>query len=158
MTPTSSSAGTSIEALAKLGDKEQALKRLEAFNNYKLLNPKLERDLMEAYKLNATIQIDAGNFSAAEPALEEMSKSKDDDMASFAITRKGDLAYKQDAKRDAVLLYLQTALLFPKSPSRPEALLKAANTLKELKDPRSVRFADMLKADYANDPLVKQLK
>lgn len=146
------------ESLFKLDRKEDALKRLEEFKAYKLANPRLERDLMDAYKLTATIQIEAGNTAAAEPMLDEMVKSREDEIAAFAFTRKGDLLLKQGAKKDAVLMYLQAVLLFPKSPMRAESLLKAANTLSELKDPRSVKFADMLKAEYPSDPLVKELK
>ena len=146
------------ESLYKLDKRDEALARLAEFKDYKLVNPKQERDLLDCYKLNATILIDAGNSAAADPILDEMSKSKDDEISSFAFLRKGDLLYKQNSKKDAVLMYLQTIVLFPKSPSRPEALLKAANTLSELKDPRAVKFSDMLKAEYASDPLVKQLK
>ncbi len=146
------------ESLYKADKKDEALSRLAEFKDFKILNPKQDHDLMEAFKLTATIQIDSGNVAAAEPALDEMVKSKDDDIASFAFTRKGDMLLKQGSKKDAVLMYLQTVLLFPKSGIRPEALLKTANVLADLKDPRSVKFADMLKAEYPTDPLVKQLK
>lgn len=146
------------EALYKADKKAEALSRLAEFKDYKLVNPKQDHDLMEAYKLTATIQIDSGNTAAAEPALDEMLKSKDDDIASFALVRKGDLTLKQGAKKDAVLFYLQGVLLFPKSAIRPEALFKTAGVLADLKDPRSVKFSDMLKAEYPNDSFTKQLK
>ncbi len=146
------------ECLAKNDQKPDAIKRLAELKGYKLVNPKQEDDLMEAFKLLSTLYIETGDSASAEPLLEEMGKSKEEDIAAFAFNRRGDILYKQGNKKDAVIMYLQTALLFPKSSARPEALLKTANTLGEMKDPRGVKFAEMLKSEYPSDPLTKQLK
>lgn len=147
------------ESIAKQGAKPDAIKRLAELKGYKLLNSsKQERDLMDAYKLLASLYIETGDNSSAEPILDEMGKAKEEDLASFSLNKRGDILTKQGKKKDAVEMYLQTSLLFPKSPERPEALFKAATLLKEMNDSRYVKFSDMLKSEYPSDPLVKQLK
>jgi len=151
-------AAKEAECLAGLNQKPEAIKRLVEFKSYKPANPKLDDDLMDAFKLLAVLYIETGDDASASPLLDEMGKSKDEDIAAFSFNKKGDIFNKQGNKKDAVLLYLQTALLFPKSSARPEALLKTANILAEMKDPRGAKFAEMLKSEYPSDPMTKQLK
>lgn len=145
------------EALTKENKKADAVKLLETLSGYKLVNPMLEKDLMESYRLLSTLYIDLGEISKAIPYLEIMSNSSDDSIASFAFIKKGD-ALAPTNKMDAALSYFQAALLFPESKDRPEALFKSAQMLRELKDARAEKFEEMLKKEYPSDPYTKQLK
>lgn len=75
-----------------------------------------------------------------------------------AHNAEGAMLYDQDKPREAFYSYAKTALLYEKSPYRPEALCRAANIMKELKDSRGGKFADILKTQYPQSPWVKQLK
>lgn len=146
------------ESLVKEDKKSDAVKLLSTLENYKLVNPKMEQDLMESYRLLASTYIDLGETEKAIPVLDKMIASSDDDIASYAFIKKGDAIAKKGDKMDAVLAYFQAALLFPKSKERPEALFKSAQMLKELKDARAEKFVEMLKKDYPSDPYTKQLQ
>lgn len=147
------------KAIIAQGDKKAAIEKLKAIKDIKLTNPKQENDLLNGFKVLSGLYIETGDFKSAEPILDDMSKSGNDTLAAFAFNAKGDMLLKQGQKKDAVIAYLQTALIFDKSnPERPEALFKAAKLLDEMGDKRSVKFADKLKADYPDNTFTKQLK
>ncbi|OGV53904.1 MAG: hypothetical protein A2X49_15605 [Lentisphaerae bacterium GWF2_52_8] len=148
-------------AQAGLGNKAAAIKKLEDFKKYEIIVPeKQEPQLMDIYKLLTSLYIEAGNFNSAEEIFALMGKAKDESVAAVAFNGRGDILYKQGKKKEAVLMYLQTALLFPETNTeRPEALFKAASILKtDLKDSRGEKFAEMLKKDYPSSTFVGQLK
>ena len=91
--------------------------------------------------------------------LDQLTASRNDQLAAFAINARGDIFLATEKKRDAVLMYLRTALLMPKeNRERPKALLKVANLLKEMNDNRAANFANMLRTDYPDNSLIKELK
>lgn len=146
------------EALAKQDKTADAVKTLETLKDYKLLNPKLEPDLLNSYKLLSTLYIAQDKYDLASPIIDKLMKSPDDSLASSAFIRKGDILARKNNKKEAALAYFQAALLFPKSSDRPEALFKSAQMLNDLKDTRSAKFADILKAEYPGNEYTKQLK
>ena len=59
------------------------------------------------------------------------------------------LLNKKGKKRDAILQYLKTVLLYPRAGhTRREALTQVVAIMKELKDNRATQFAAVLKKDY----------
>lgn len=146
------------EAMVKNDKKGDAVKILEPLSSYKLVNQRLEKDLMAAYQLLVNTYIELGEISKATPYLDKMALSTDENVASFAFIKKGDVKAQGSDKMDAALEYFQAALLFPKSKERPEALFKSAQILRELKDARAEKFAEILKKEYPSDPYAKQLQ
>ena len=118
-----------------------------------------ETDILEAQKLLAAIFMEKKDYKNADELLSELIKSSNDDFAAAALNAKGDIFAAKGDKKEAALMYLQTALLFPSAAQeRPAALMKLANTLKELNDKRSAIFADKLKKEYPKSPFIKDLK
>ena len=56
----------------------------------------------------------------------------------------------QKDKKKAVRNYIQAHFLIPEHPRKAEVLYKATVLLKELKDKRWQKFADLLKKQYPN--------
>lgn len=84
--------------------------------------------------------------SEAKPMLERMIKSADDDMAAFAFNARARLNANEGRKKEAVLDYLKTVLLFPSGPADPEreeAKKQVVALLKEMNDPRWQEFEKM---------------
>ncbi len=147
------------KAIMSQGDKKAAIEKLKAIKDLKVSNPKQENDLLNGFKVLAGLYIETADYKSAEPILDDMSKSGNDVLAAFAFNAKGDMLQKQGHKKDAVIAYMQTALIFDKSnPERPEALFKAAKLLDEMGDKRSVKFAEKLKTEYPDNSFAKQLK
>lgn len=146
------------EALSKQDKTADAVKKLETLKDYKLVNPTLEPDLLNAYKLLSTLYISQDKYDLATPYIDKLMKSPDESLASSAFIRKGDILARKNNKKEAALAYFQAALLFPKSSDRPEALFKSSQMLTDLKDSRSAKFADILKAEYPGNEYTKQLK
>ncbi|HOK04691.1 MAG TPA: hypothetical protein PLN24_05515 [Victivallales bacterium] len=146
-------------ALAGQGKKVEAINRLKTLDGYELLDEEKTVEYYDAKKLLATLLIDESKFDDALKVLAQLGQANDDDIAAFGFNSRGDILLKQNNKKDAVLMFLRTALLFPKeNKERPYALLQIANTLKEMKDNRGSTFAEMLKTDYPGNPLIAQLK
>ena len=145
------------EALAGLGEKEEAVKRLDPLKNYKLQNLRLVPHLNRVRRLNARLSIELGKYEDAMPLLNEMSSGSDDSNAAFAFLQKGNILRKKGSLKEASLMYLQAVLLFDRTPERPEALYSLASVLKELKDPNAEKFAGILKKEYPESPYVRLL-
>lgn len=146
-------------AQGKSGDNAAAIATLKPLVDYKLKNPAKEKDLMRALKMLGQLYISTGDFTAAEAVLAKLGNARDDDTAAYALLKRGDILAEQGKKKDAVVMYMQVALLFPKgNKERPEALLKTANTLKDMNDARAKTWGDLLKKDYPKSSLVKDLK
>ncbi|HBC85639.1 MAG TPA: hypothetical protein DCZ94_01665 [Lentisphaeria bacterium] len=145
--------------LEKLGKKADALARLKIMDTYQCLDPKKLPDFFDCKKLQATLLIDTGKFDEAFKVLTDLGNSNDDNLAAFSFIARGDILSKQGKKKEAVLKYMVPALIFPQqNTERPKALLLVANTLKEMNDNRSTKFAEILKKEYADSPQVKELK
>lgn len=145
------------EALAGLGEKTEAVRKLDQLKNYKLLNMRLVPHLNEIKRLNARLCIELGKYDDAKPLLDEMAAGNDDSNAAFAFLQKGNILRRKGNLKEASLMYLQATLLFPDSGERPEALYRLQAALTELKDPNAVRFANMLRKEYPDNPYTKRL-
>ncbi|MFT5126991.1 MAG: tetratricopeptide (TPR) repeat protein [Rhodothermales bacterium] len=106
-------------------------------------------------KLNAAraeVQIANGDLAGAEQTLTRIRGGLGDpETATFVFNTRGMLLSKKGQKREAVLQYLKTVLLYPKAGHvRREALVQVVAIMKELKDNRASQFASVLKSDYGN--------
>ena len=145
--------------LDKLGQKEDALSRLKTLDTYQNLDPQKKGELSEVKKLLSALLIDLNKLDDANKVLSELANSEDDNLAAFSFNAMGDILVKQGKKKEAVLKYMIPALIFnTQNKERPRALCQVANILKDLNDNRSVKFSDMLKKDYPDSPLIKELK
>lgn len=145
--------------LEKLGKKDDAIARLKTLDGYQCVDKKKELEFYEARKLLANILIDIGKFDDALVVLVDFGNSEDENISAFNFNAKGDILAKQNKKKEAVLMFMRTALLLnQQNKERPRALCQVANLLKELNDNRSATFAEMLKKDYPDSPFAKELK
>jgi tetratricopeptide (TPR) repeat protein len=147
--------------LARIGKDAEAIPRLEILNDVKVadLDPQKVSQYFECRKLLADLYIKGKQFDNASKILTGLLASPDDNLAAFALNAQGDILYSQNKKRDAVLMFLRTALVFPKeNKERPKALLRVANILKEMSDNRSTTFAEILQKDYPGSSFIQELK
>ncbi len=145
------------EALARLGRRIEAVRKLDQLKDYKLINTRLVPLLVAVKRLNAQLNIDLGKYDSALALLNEMTMGTDDANAAFGFLKKGDILLRQGKKKEAALMYLQTVLLFRNVPERPEALYKLCTVLTETKDPNAAKFASMLKREYPDSSYTKIL-
>lgn len=147
--------------LNRTGKEAEAITRLELLNPLKPadLDPQKIQQYWECRKLLAELYVKARKFDQANPVLSQLGSAQDDDLAAFALNAQGDILLSQNKKRDAALMFLRTALLFPKeNKERPKALVRVANTLKEMNDNRATTFAEMLQKDYPGSSFIQDLK
>jgi len=116
---------------------------------------RFEKDPDGKTKLNAAraeVQIAQGNLAAAEATLTRIRGGlADPETATFVFNTRGMLLNKKGQKREAILQYLKTVLLYPKAGHvRRDALMQVVAIMKELKDNRASQFASVLKNDYGN--------
>lgn len=145
------------EALSMLGQKTEALAKLDQLKDYKTSNPRLLPHIALAKRLNAKLCIELGKFDQALQILKEMTSGTDDSAAAFGFMKKGDILKAQNKNKEASLMYLQTVLLFRHAPERPEALAKLYTVLQEMKDPNAAKFGEMLKREYPDSDFTKKL-
>ena len=147
------------------GNKAGAVAILEKLQNYKRINPKNEKDVMDAYELLIKTYIEQGAFDKAIPVADSLVNSSNDEVACSALFAKGDALKakagvsgdKEDLKF-AALAYFQAALLFPKSEKNAAALLAAYNCMRDAKDARAQKFADLLRKNHPRSPEAAELK
>jgi tetratricopeptide (TPR) repeat protein len=147
--------------LSRAGKDAEAIPRLEILNDIQVadLDPQKVSQFFECRKLLADLYIKGKQFDKASKILNELLVSPDDNLVAFALNAQGDILYTQNKKRDAALMFLRTALLFPKeNKERPKALVRVANTLKEMSDNRSTNFAEILQKDYPGSSYIQELK
>lgn len=75
--------------------------------------------------------------------LEKLAQADDEDIAAFAFNTRGQILGRQGKKKDAVLQYLKTLLLFEPGDAakeRDEAREQVVALLKEMNDPRAKDF------------------
>ena len=90
--------------------------------------------------------IKAGKFDKTEELLKNLMMSKDDNIAAKAFNLRGETLLAQGQKKQAVLEYLKTLLLFDKKKVPAEhayAKKQAIAIMKELKDPRVSKIEAM---------------
>ncbi len=145
--------------LLKAGKKPDAARRLALLDEIDLQDPNKEKFYYDGKKMLAETYIELSRFDEALKTLESLASSDSEDIAPFSFNQRGRIMEKKGKTKDAVLMYMQTALLFPKeNPYRPEALFKIASLLKSMKDARAVKFEEMLKSDYPDSKYLSQLQ
>jgi len=147
--------------LVRAGKDAEALPRLELLNDTKVadLDQQKISQFFECRKLQADLYIKGKQFDNASKILTELLAAQDDNLVAFALNAQGEILYTQNKKRDATLMFLRTVLLFPKeNKERPRALVRVANTLKEMSDNRSAIFIEMLQKDYPGSSFIQELK
>lgn len=138
-------------ALDRLKKTDAAIAKLNELKSMPLDSEKMERYL-EAKKLLATLYIEKGDFPKAQNVLKELGNAKNSEIAAFSNVKQGDILLKQGKKKDALLMYLRTVLLFTKSNTkeRPEAFRNTIEILKKEKNNKYLIFEKMAKSDYPN--------
>ena len=136
-------------ALNKLGKKAEAIAKINQLTKQPEDRQKLPR-YMEARKLLAELYIAESEFDKAQEILKELGSASNASIAAFANNKQGDILYKKGKKKDALLMYLRTVLLFDKSNTkeRPKALKKTIEILKEQQNNKYLVFEKMLETDY----------
>ena len=122
--------------------------------------PLAMRDYYKALRLQATICVKADKLDKALEALKKLAASPDPSTAAFANNTRGDILLKQGKPtKDALLMYMRTALLFGKDnkKERPEALAKIVKMLRAEKNNKAQDFEKMLREDYPNSKYIKDL-
>ena len=146
------------ESLNRLNKKPEALAILDMLKAP--ANPLEKKDYYKALRLQATLCVDANEADKAMNALSKLGASPDPSVAAFAYNTRGDILLKQGkSTKDALLMYLTTALLFDKNnkKERPEALLKIVKILRAEKNNKAQDFEKMLKQDYPGSKYLKDL-
>jgi predicted negative regulator of RcsB-dependent stress response len=136
-------------ALEKAGKKAEAIARLNLLKKQPKDKTKINK-YMEAKKLLAELYITDSKFPEAQKVLKELGAAPGEDIPAFANVKQGDILLKQGKRKDALLMYLRTVLLFDKSnkKERPEALKKTVEILKGDRNNKYLVFEKILKTDY----------
>lgn len=138
------------KALDGAGKAKRALVALERLKDVVAVDPQVKQELVTARMLHTDLLIKDRKYKEALALTEKLLFSEDDPVVFFAYDRNGDIAQLQKDKKEAVRNYLQAYYLISSHPRKAEVLYKAAVLLKELKDPRWKKFADILKKQYSN--------
>lgn len=136
-------------ALNKLGKKAEAIAKINKLTS-RPKDPNKMKKYMEAKKLLADLYIDESKFGPAEGVLKELSGASDPAISAWANIKAGDILKKKGKRKDALLMYMRTALLYDKKnkKERPEALKKIIEILKEDKNNKYLEFEKISKTDY----------
>jgi len=147
------------QSYIQLGQLDKALALVEPLLTVKVINPKRARHLDSALGTLASIYVKSGASAKATALVPKLVGSSDNEVAASALITQGDVYLKEGKLKDALLSYLQPALLFEKTnKSRAEALYKAVVAMKKMNDiGRSKQFTEMLKADYPGSKFIDQL-
>lgn len=147
------------ECLDKIDQTDKAIAVLEPIKGTKVRNPLKKPHYQRAMAVLAKLYTKKGENDKAAELIPELIKAKDGEIAGRALVVQGDMLSGQGKDKDAVLSYLQTVLLFPKTNgSRAEALYKTVITMNKMKDSgRAKKFIEMLKTDYPNSEFSKKL-
>jgi len=133
--------GTEAEAQLRKGNVDAAKKALAAAKR----TPGGNKDAV--MRAEILILLNEKQYDKIDGILKQLMLSKDDDVAAFAFNMRGAVYKEQGQKKQAVLEYLKTLLLFEKNKKvdaeRAEAKKEAVALLKELKDPRADKIAKM---------------
>ncbi len=144
-------------ALRMAGKKQEALAKLDSIRSFKTLNPRQLNDLEDVKLLTAQLCTELGDLKRAEPMLDLLVKDPNPARASAAFLRKGDILRQKDDLRGASVMFMLSAMMFPESPTRDEALSKTGDVLAQLKDKRSSNFYEILRKEYPGSPYTKRL-
>ena len=121
----------------KVEEARQALKQAQAA-------PGANKDAV--LHANVRLLVHDKKFADVENLLKQLMTSKEDKTAAFAFNTRGQVLAAQGQKREAVLEYLKTLLLFDGKKTRAEraeAKRQAVALMTELKDPRVSKIKEM---------------
>lgn len=135
--------------LEKLGKKSEAIAKINKLTEKPKDTSKMKK-YMETKKLLADLYIAESKFKDAEEVLKELSGAQSPAIAAFANNKRGDILLKKGERKDALLMYLRTVLLFNKTnkKERPEALFQTIKILKDDRNNKYLEFEKILKTDY----------
>ena len=146
------------ESLNRLNKPSAALAKLSLLKTP--ADPSEMSHYYKALRLQATLCVQADKLDEAMNALGKLAASPDPSVAAFANNTRGDILLKQGKPtKDALLMYLRTALLFSKNnkKERPEALVKIVKMLRAEKNNKAQDFEKMLRQDYPGSKYLKGL-
>jgi tetratricopeptide (TPR) repeat protein len=117
---------------------------------------KEEANIQQAYR---QALLDAKQYDKLEGLLNSTIGTGNRLDAARALIVRGDIRAAQGQLETAVLDYLRVAVLFESEKDvQPEALLKTAETLKALRDPRAAEFFKKLIDRYPDSPYAQKAK
>ena len=156
------------EALKAAGKLPEATAVLEKLQAYKAVNPADAPILASASLALGQIYLEQKNYKKAMQFVTAKTSLDDDAAACAAYLLRGDIykamamekpaAEQKAALKEAAMAYFGAALLFEKSGDRPQALFRAWEGLRDLKDARCEEFAKILREKYPDNAYTKQLK
>ena len=128
-----------IEGMSLLDTRkaEQALAKFDLGSK----TPGKRGDELTKGRIMALVALERDDDALGE--LEKLTKVDDEDVAAFAFNTRGQILVRQGKKKDAVLQYLKTLLLFEQADvarERDEARKQVVALLKEMNDPRAKDF------------------
>jgi len=132
-----------LEAMSHIeaGDCARALKALERGQRYKARHEEeLAKGLVTAY-------LGLKQYDKVKPILSKMMASGDTDMAAFGFNTRGDILAAEGQKKEAVLNYLKTLLLFKPGVARRERARAKQQAVALLKGMNDARWQDIAKID-----------
>ncbi|MBQ9335699.1 MAG: hypothetical protein IJS14_00175 [Lentisphaeria bacterium] len=145
------------ESLTRSGEKQQAMDLLRKLRDLRETNPNQTLERAKADNLLADLLIEAKEYDEAEKILNRQRLQNDPDLLFAAYFKSAVILQARNKKREAAMLFYQTALLFPKNARRAEALFDTWSLLYDLKDPAAGKIAEQLKREYPDSPYTKQL-
>lgn len=130
-----------LQAMANIDRKKYAEAQMAVKKGEKHKTPFHEAELIRASVLSL---LGMGNTDKAEPMLAKMMKVADDNTAAFAFNARAKILVKKGKKKEAVLEYLKTVLLFQPGTAdreRKEAKKEVVALLNAMKDGRAKEIA-----------------
>ncbi len=135
--------------LEKLGKDDDAIKILTSVTKSEPVDKQLDLHFYNSKRLLSDIYIKQNKFDLAYPVLTELGNTNSDNLAAYSFNARAEILTKQGKKKDAVLMYMRTALLFdPKISERGDSLVNIVKLLKEMNDTRAIKFEEMLKKEH----------
>ncbi len=110
------------------------------------------------YGIYWTALMGAQRLAILKKALNEAIAGESKSLAALAVIKRGDLAKAEGRREDAVLDYLRSVILYEEVRGvHPEALSKAADLLREMRDPREDELRKKLMSQYPESVQARKL-
>lgn len=105
-----------------------------------------------------TALMGAQRMAILKKTLNEAIAGESKSLAALAVVKRGDLAKAEGRREDAVLDYLRSVILYEDAREvHPEALAKAAELLREMRDPREDELRKKLMSQYPDSVQARKL-
>ena len=105
-----------------------------------------------------TALMGAQRLAILKKALNDAMAGDNKSLAALAVIKRGDLAKAEGRREEAVMDYLRAVILFEEArETHPEALLKAAQILDEMRDPRADELRKKLMSQYPESVQARKL-